>query len=43
LPGATRLQEKLGELQRTQYLARLRKFVDLDPTFARHMREAEVA
>lgn len=38
LPGATALQERFGALTRRGYLARLGKFVDLDRSYARHMR-----
>lgn len=38
LPGATVVQERVGAFTRKQYLARLGRMVDLDRTYASHMR-----
>ena len=38
IPGATGLQEFIGGLERRQYVGRLAKIFQLDPTYARHMR-----
>lgn len=40
IPGATALQELVGTLERRHYVGRLAKIVQLDPTYARHMRAA---
>jgi hypothetical protein len=40
IPGATALQEFVGTLERRRYVDRLAKIVQLDPTYARHMRAA---
>jgi hypothetical protein len=38
VPGATRLQERLGALARERYAERLSRLVEHDPTYSRHMR-----
>lgn len=40
IPGATAVQEFIGGLERRLYVTRLAKIVELDPTYARHMRAA---
>ncbi|GHF56053.1 hypothetical protein GCM10017566_31470 [Amycolatopsis bartoniae] len=40
IPGATALQELIGGLERRRYVGQLAKIVQLDPTYARHMRAA---
>ncbi|HET6504804.1 MAG TPA: oxygenase MpaB family protein [Amycolatopsis sp.] len=37
IPGATAVREFIGGLERRQYVTRLAKVFDLDPTYARHM------
>ncbi|MTD55207.1 oxygenase MpaB family protein [Amycolatopsis pithecellobii] len=37
IPGATALQEFIGDIERRQYVSRLGRIVRLDPTYARHL------